>query len=163
MDYSTIKSLIYHGMYSPPTWPSLAATLDVLFSGNATAIAAQLMAGSAVPPVPAPDADAIIGIKCSDKLVRQDTLEEAMPGIEARQALSRIGGDIADFSAIQCARWEMDAKERYQGDFQVKPANPILLISTSADPITPLVSAKNMSAGFEGSVVLEQGGFGVSH
>ena len=31
------------------------------------------------------------------------------------------------------------------------------------DPVTPLISAYNMSTGFEGSVVLQHNGYGVSY
>jgi len=48
------------------------------------------------------------------------------------------------------------------GDFRVKTKNPVLLIGSTYDPVTPIASAHNVSAGFEGSVVLERGGFGVS-
>jgi TAP-like protein len=75
---------------------------------------------------------------------------------------SRIAGDMAVHFITQCAQWQMDAKERYEGDFQVQTVNPILLLQNTSDPVTPLRSAHNMSAGLEGSVVLEQNGYGVS-
>ncbi|KAE8342090.1 hypothetical protein BDV24DRAFT_173957 [Aspergillus arachidicola] len=156
VDYATIKGTIYNALYFPATWPTLAEKLDVLFSGNITGILPDLLA-----PLPVtPDADAIQGIKCSDNQDPLETLEDALPGVEARGELSKIGGDIADFSALQCARWGMPAKEQYTGDFKAKTQNPVLLVSTQHDPITPLVSAKKMSEGFEGSVVLEQEGYG---
>ncbi|SPO02593.1 related to hydrolases or acyltransferases (alpha/beta hydrolase superfamily) [Cephalotrichum gorgonifer] len=157
LDYATLKGQIYNSLYNPITWPKLAQTLDILFSGNATSIIADFFQPA---PPPAPDAEAILGIKCSDKLLRASTLEEVLPSVEARWELSRIGGDIVDVSVLQCARWRMPAKEQYAGDFQVKTAHPVLLVSTQNDPNTPLVSARNMSAGFEGSVVLEQAGYG---
>lgn len=156
--YATIKGMIYHALYFPAQWPALGQKLDILFSGNATGVLPELLA-----PVPStPDAEAIIGIKCSDNLAPAQGLDEVLPGVKARRELSRIGGDIADVSALQCARWGMPAKERYSGDFQVATAHPVLFVNTQNDPNTPLVSAKNMSAGFEGSVVLEQAGYGVS-
>ncbi|KAK8065355.1 hypothetical protein PG997_012102 [Apiospora hydei] len=42
----------------------------------------------------------------------------------------------------------------------IRTRHPILLIGNYADPVTPLASAKNASASFEGSVVLEHKGFG---
>lgn len=160
VDYGTIKPMIFGDLYFPQKWPQLAQTLDVLVSGNATGVIAAL---SKAPAPPTADADAILGIKCSDKLFQTESLKEMLPNVEARWELSRIGGDVADGSALQCARWRMLAKERYTGDFQVKPAYPVLLINNQNDPITPLVSAKNMSAGFAESVVLEQTGYGVSY
>jgi len=44
----------------------------------------------------------------------------------------------------------------------VRTKNPVLLVGQTYDPVTPMASARNISAGFEGSVVLEVMGFGVS-
>lgn len=156
VDYATMKGTIYHTLYTPAAWPQLAEKLDVMFSGNITGILIDL-----VTPLPAnPDQEASLGIKCSDNQSPLKTLEDAMPGVEAREKLSKIGGDVADFSSLQCARWQMPAKEQYTGDFKVKTENPVLLVGSQNDPITPIVSARNMSEGFEGSVVLEQKGYG---
>ncbi|GMG25849.1 unnamed protein product [Aspergillus oryzae] len=155
VDYATIKGTIHYALYFPATWPTLAEKLDILFSGNITGILPDLVA-----PLPVtPDADAIQGIKCSDNQDPLETLEDALLGVEARAELSKIAGDIADVSALQCARWGMPAKEQYTGDFKAKTQNPVLLVSTQHDPITPLVSAKKMSEGFEGSVhtIISQG------
>ena len=158
VDYATIKSIVYYDLYFPAQWPALGNKLDILFSGNVTGILPDVL----IPIPPAPDAEAGIGIKCSDILVHAESLDEVRPDVKARWERSRFAGDIADVSALQCARWGMPAKERYGGDFQVETAHPVLLVNTQNDPITPLVSAKNMSAGFKGSVVLEQEGYGVS-
>jgi hypothetical protein len=47
------------------------------------------------------------------------------------------------------------------GPFTGKTSHPILYISNKADNITPLISARNNSAGFPGSVVLVQNSYGV--
>ncbi|CAI7651000.1 unnamed protein product [Penicillium viridicatum] len=156
VDYAAIKGTIYNALYFPATWPRLAEKLDVMFSGNITGILTDFVA-----PLPAtPSAEASLGIKCSDNQSPLETLEDALPGVHARAKLSKIGGDVVDFSALQCARWGMPAKEQYTGDFRIKTESPVLLVSTQNDPNTPLVSAKKMSEGFEGSVVLEQEGYG---
>jgi hypothetical protein len=55
----------------------------------------------------------------------------------------------------------MQAKERYTGGFEdLKTKNPLLFIGSPFDPITPLPSARNASAGFMGSVVLQHDGYG---
>jgi len=61
-----------------------------------------------------------------------------------------------------CAQWPFEAKGRYQGDFKVKPKNPVLVVGNTLDNVTPLVSARNVSSGFEGSILLERKAFGVS-
>lgn len=42
------------------------------------------------------------------------------------------------------------------GPFEGNTSHPILYIANAADNITPLISAKNNSAGFPGSVILVQ-------
>ena len=57
----------------------------------------------------------------------------------------------------------MSAKERYTGGFSdIKTKNPLLFVGNTYDPLTPFVSAQNASAAFEGSVVLQHDGYGVS-
>ena len=49
------------------------------------------------------------------------------------------------------------------GPFEGNTSYPILYLANSADNITPLISAKNNSAGFPGSVILvQQNTYGVS-
>jgi TAP-like protein len=74
---------------------------------------------------------------------------------------SKIAEDTAVQPAAQCVQWQMEAKERYEGDSQVQTANPILLLQNTFDRVTLLRSAHNMSAVFEDSVVLEQNRYGV--
>jgi hypothetical protein len=71
-------------------------------------------------------------------------------------------GDAADYLPMDCAQWRMPAKERYEGGFEVQTKGRVLVIGNKGDPVTPLASARNVSAGLVGSVVLEHGGYGVS-
>ncbi|KAK4139446.1 TAP-like protein-domain-containing protein [Dichotomopilus funicola] len=105
--------------------------------------------------------DSFLGIKCSDTFPRADTLEGIMPDVNAMLHSSKLfGAQIASIAA-QCASWPWEAKERYEGNFKgIKTKNPLLLFGNTYDPVTPVVNAKNMSAGFEGSVVVEQHGYG---
>lgn len=66
------------------------------------------------------------------------------------------------FLYATCAQWKIEPKERYTGDFNVKTKHPVLFIGNTNDGLTPLVSAKNVSSTFEGSVVLTVDGYGVS-
>ena len=56
----------------------------------------------------------------------------------------------------------VQAKERYTAGFDnIRTKNPFLFVGSPFDPLTPLASARNVSAGFEGSVVLQHNGYGV--
>lgn len=104
----------------------------------------------------------LIGIHCSDRAARAGTLEDLMPTLEKLANVSRVMNGVPDGINVPCAQWKLQPKERYEGDFQVSPRRPVLIIGNTWDGLTPLRSAKNVSSGFEGSVVLEVNGYGVS-
>lgn len=67
-------------------------------------------------------------------------------------------------SGYLCAQWPFEAAERYEGSFLgVETKNPILFVGNTYDPVTPLASAHNVSAGFVGSVVLQHDRYGVRY
>lgn len=76
--------------------------------------------------------------------------------------MSPVLGDPDLNLVIGCATWKLRAKERLTTSFDsvTKTSHPILLLSNRYDPVTPLVSAKNMSASFADSVVLEKNAYG---
>ncbi|KAF7623816.1 hypothetical protein AFLA_007539 [Aspergillus flavus NRRL3357] len=88
-------------------------------------------------------------------------MSDVLPYSNVRASLSRIASDGAN-TDMRCAQWnkKMYAKERYTGDFDVKTPHPVLVLSNRYDPSTPLAAAKNLTATFEGSVLLEQNGYG---
>ena len=62
-----------------------------------------------------------------------------------------------------CSTWQVDALEKPVAPFvDIKTRNPILFVQNPFDPVTPLISAQNSSAGFVGSGVLKHYGTGVS-
>ncbi|KAK8035383.1 TAP-like protein-domain-containing protein [Apiospora rasikravindrae] len=150
IDYTALQNLINAGLRSPPTWPELAEILDAILDGPDLSRLASLLQNSALLNVWSPGNEAYPGIRCGDQKFRTTDPEALAPYNAARNALSRLGGDEGLATAMQCARWPMAARERYEGDFRVRTRHPILLIGNYADPVTPLASAKNASAGFEG-------------
>lgn len=176
IDYSLVKAVVYRQLYFPFTWGRLASCLAALVTGNSTspaiALSCNLTGGSAGTTSAAAaaaqrrDQEALLGIKCSD-LAPADhaapSFDDMLPVFKGRHAKSRFFGDIADYLPASCAQWHMPAKERYSGNFDVVTRNPLLVIGNTHDPITPLVSAKNVSETFKGSVLLQHDAYGVSH
>ena len=95
------------------------------------------------------------GIHCSDRIPRTDDYEEIAPAFRLLNDTSIIIGGVNMNTQAMCAQWPWKAKEIYQGDFKAKTKHPLLILSNALDGLTPLVSARNMSSGFEGSVLLE--------
>lgn len=152
--------MLFKTLDSPAGWPGFAATLAMLIAGDLEAIGEYF--DKAVGGASGIDAEAQFGIKCSDSAQGATDIKEVLPIIEKRHAASRVGGDAADHVTMRCARWPLPAKERYEGDWNVKTKSPVLIIGNTYDPVSPLASAKNVSATFEGSVLLQQNSYGVS-
>jgi hypothetical protein len=160
IDYTTVKQLIFSELYFPETWPLLSEGLQFLLDGNATGffeVMAILTGGGG------DEGDALAGIEFGEQALRTDNVTTLDPLISAVTASSKWGGlDFGLENVIQSVRWKQTAKEIYSGDWQVQTKNPILIIGNTYDPATPLISARNTSASFEGSVVLQHNGYGVS-
>ncbi|KAK1138264.1 hypothetical protein N8T08_003212 [Aspergillus melleus] len=158
IDYTTVKSRIFSDLYSPTLWPTTASFIDGLINGNQTAIAEYLAIKLSQPS--GMEDEAQFGIKCSDAFNSGSSPEDIARTIQGRHEASRFGGDTADIVPMICAHWKLAPKDRYSGDFRVKTKAPVLFIGNTFDPVTPLVSARNVSATFEGSVVLQHDGYG---
>jgi hypothetical protein len=108
---------------------------------------------------------ALAGITCGDWIVKPAaSVASFKEWLGIWQSTSKYGGDQALLTTLyQCSLWKNDAKEKFSGSFtNVKTKNPILFINTLYDPVTPLISAQNSSAGFIGSRLLVSTGGGVS-
>ncbi|PVH74867.1 proteinase [Cadophora sp. DSE1049] len=164
VEYITIKSMIRSSLYNVEKFPPFAKALNGLLVNNGTQYlegAAELAAMN--PPVLTGDIadDSPYGIHCSDKRYRKSSLDEMMPDIEMLEKSSKIMGDNSPVLLFMCAQWKMEAKERYEGDFQnIRTKTPVVLIGNTFDSATSIKGAFNVSSGFIDSVVLRQDGFG---
>lgn len=163
--YSLVKPFIARQLYFPHLWPGLASTLHGVMTGDVSVLAnfaaPTTTTEEAEEPVPNFD-EALLGIKCSDMLSYTDDLDDKRDVFKGRLEISRIGGDSADMMVARCSQWRMPAKERYDGDFDIRTETPMLIIGNTYDPVTPLASARNLSETIETSVLLQQDSYGVS-
>lgn len=159
MDYDDVKGIVFNDFYSTDDWPALSDMLYLVMTRNVTALAALMKSEDGAAST---SQDSLQGIKCGDKTVRAPTLEQFMPVVERAYHTSRVAGDVNVHVNMECAQWKMSAKEHYMGDFRVKTLHPALLIGNTWDPVTPFVSAQNVSDALEGSVLLRHNGYGVS-
>jgi len=163
IDYAIAKAGIVNAMYSPTRWPALARVINGLLTGNVTAVAEFLAGeGGSGDGSRAPAGESTQGIRCSDKTARAAKRADIMPAMNEVARRSRLFGDFWALTEMQCAQWRTPAKEIYRGDFRVKTKHPMLVVGNTWDPLTPLISARNASETFEGSVLLEHRGHGVS-
>ena len=166
-DYTFFLGIINDGLYTTTAWPNLASVIDMMLSDDMDNAHMHKEADANV----AHSKEELnglvafvyylMGIHCSDRFPRVSTLEEFKAAFDKMFNVSRTIAASSLNMLMTCAQWKMDAKERYAGDFNVEPKNPVLLIGNTYDAYTPLRSAKNVSAGFKGSEVLEVNGYGV--
>lgn len=69
---------------------------------------------------------------------------------------SKMLGDYWAHIRMSCVGWKAKAKWKISGPFTANTTHPLLFISNTLDPVTPLYSAQKMSQKFPGSVVLRQ-------
>lgn len=106
--------------------------------------------------------DAFPAIMCSDAEPLTETAVEFEEYSNALQEMSTAAGAVNVLFRISCAGRTTRPKWRFNGPFTGNTSSPILFIANVADNVTPLVSARNNSQGFDGSVVLIQNSLGVS-
>ncbi|RDW90226.1 uncharacterized protein DSM5745_02001 [Aspergillus mulundensis] len=167
VDYAAVKSTYAQSLYTQRAWPLTTALVDVLFYGTESSIEEVLsglphinITGLTLPGLAATDI-ALAGIYCSDNQVRTESFDEFVPAIDKLYSLSQIMGDLGVSSYMRCQQWKIKPKETYRGSLEhVQIKNPPLFIGNTLDGHTPLKSAYNVSASFEGSVVLEIDGYG---
>lgn len=169
VDRMAIKSFIVEQLKVTIGWPLLSQVLAVLLYGTdaqkqavLTPLLEPALIGQSGPVESFAAVQSLWGIHCGDRLPRLDSFEKAVPEFQKLAETSRVMGDVAAWITAHCAQWPWHAKETYQGDFKVKTKNPILVASNIFDAHTPLRSAQNVSAGFEGSGLLVVNGTGVS-
>lgn len=153
-------------LYNPRTWSDFTTALDMLINGpqndgfltrffhldkNQEEIDEDLR-----------KSQSILGIHCGDRAARAGSLDLLLPTLEKMANNSKVMDGIPSLINLNCAQWRFEPKERYEGNFEVAPRKPVLIIGNTWDGLTPLRSAYNVSSGFEGSVLLEVHGHGVS-
>ncbi|KAL0580849.1 hypothetical protein V5O48_001141 [Marasmius crinis-equi] len=163
LDYGRVHPVIIAPyLYDPTQWRPLATLLQALDEGNTTVLSSAFTEAPfecdcdpgerGFDPNPESEAAYI----CNDG--------DPVPGdLEAAQAHYRRGVEFSSFGSvwaslrIACNGWSPDIpKARFRGPFSGNTSFPLLIIGNTADPITPLSSAKTVSQNFPGSVVLTQ-------
>ncbi|KIP07435.1 hypothetical protein PHLGIDRAFT_105652, partial [Phlebiopsis gigantea 11061_1 CR5-6] len=103
-------------------------------------------------------------VACGDSAGRaRESLEEARSGYGIlKEQAGFLAGMWWPALPGPCTTWNITAKDQFTASFSTSTKNPLLLISNTFDPVTPIQSGRNMSSGFQGSVLLEQNSTGHS-
>jgi pimeloyl-ACP methyl ester carboxylesterase len=102
-------------------------------------------------------------IACGDTSFRADTPDDLFSIYQAHLDQGPFG-DITALDRLKCARWKFQAAEQIDANSlrRIKTKHPVLIVNGIYDPVTPLISAWEVSARFPGSRVVIHEGVGVS-
>lgn len=160
------KGEMFNALHGPSGWPDYAAMLasnytrwgimkrqtNIPFDPLTAAAAAKAQPNS------------LSAVTCGDwQIAPPATVQDFKSWLALYNQTSFYAGDISMITVLwQCSRWSVRAKERFAGPYTgITTRNPILFVQTMYDPVTPLISAENSSAGFLRSGVLRSSGTGV--
>ncbi|KZT62527.1 alpha/beta-hydrolase [Calocera cornea HHB12733] len=170
---------VFRALYTPKQWPKLATALAALEAGDPYPLAADLnlpapQGGRSDPldnvfkrfMIKSPSSITTEAIMCSD--TDQSVAHAGAPDAASFAEYSRelrnlsIAGENWAYWVGKCRVWNITATEAYRGPWTVEEGFPLMFLGVTADPVTPLSAAKDMSAGFgnTSATLLIQDGFG---
>ncbi|KAI3323001.1 alpha/beta-hydrolase [Xylariaceae sp. AK1471] len=167
------KAIFFSGLYAPTVgFPLLAELLDHIVSDTVWEVAVGEgmvpLCGNLTLPL-WPD-DAMKAIACSDKRYKfNDSVAELQDRFEKAASYSWFA-DVW-FGAepnLGCNGWEIESKDAPMrwGDHPahkptpIETSFPILVLSNTLDPVTPLADALDMTRKFANASIVEQDGLG---
>lgn len=159
---------IFSALYKPtPAWPFLAGNLAALLNGNTTP-AYNAYSDSWVA--------SILGDETNTFVVMNDNwktgLKAPVHGIKpiqnytlSRPEMSVLVSKYEGSDVFDRASWSIPTTHKFHPQYhpefpRFKTAEPILVLSTTWDPVCPLVSAKKAHNSFEGAGFVEQTSYG---
>ncbi len=167
LTYSDIRLLVFAANYAPEfSWPQIAWWLAEVEAGGGEWLEQLAKAYryrhiyqcpiDGYPPQRLASAGvATLAILCGDGLDLSDlSIDEFTDIWKDFQRISPTAGSIWASIGMHCVSWKIRAKYTFQGPFGGETANPVLFISNTADPVTPLRSGRIMHKKFSNSGLL---------
>jgi len=161
LDYSMLRMAVFASLYNPyAAFQFLAQSLAELAAGDGTKIFELLNP----PPYQCScgPSDRITSVRDAQLAILCNDGDDVPGDLESSQIYfdsltnSSSWAEIWAGIRLGCVGWPKFPKDHFQGPFKATTSHPILLVGNTADPVTPLWSAKKMSRGFKDSVVLTQ-------
>lgn len=150
---------IFPSLYKPATWYGLAENLAQLLNGNATAawLAYGKDGGWGI------EGEANQFVTSSDSLTgpkywTQDRGEFLEQILSIANESIFVPTENRGYYLKQ--QWSIPRTHNFTQKYGVQTAHPLLILSTTYDPICPLVSAETAQQAFEGSQIVEVLGYG---
>ena len=141
-------------MYSPSRWPALGRALAAAAAGNGAAVVA--LSDAYLNHGGPNGADAFEAVTCADHPAPTDP--SAYPALARRLAGSApVFGPVFAWGELACGLWPVPPTGRPH-PVRAAGSPPILVVGTTADPVTPLAWAQSLAAELEHGVLLTRQG-----
>jgi pimeloyl-ACP methyl ester carboxylesterase len=164
LTYSDVKNILFSACYTPlVTFPFLVPLL-LAIEQRSGSILEQLSAGyrsthiyscpinGSAPIVSYTDAVPTFAVLCGDGVDQTYVpLSEFEQYWRLLDSMSPTAGAIWSMLRMRCLSWHIKALAPFRGPFGGDTAHPVLFVSSTADPVTPLRSARVMHSMFPGS------------
>ncbi|ORY60668.1 uncharacterized protein BCR38DRAFT_349747 [Pseudomassariella vexata] len=172
--WSHVKRLISAALYRPIfMFKKFAEVLKSLEDRDGVPFYALMHSESSTPPICSIEAippnvpaveedtgDAFPAIMCADLPLMNQTVEEFGEFARYLEEISSAAGAVNTLFRLACIGRTVRPNWKFDGPFEGNTSHPILYVANIADNVSPLVSARNNSLGFPGSVVLVQNSYG---
>lgn len=101
-------------------------------------------------------------VSCTDEgnAWYNSTFEDVMARVEVLKSQSYIGGESVGKNIMACTNWGIKPDERFSGPFGGHTQNPMLFISNTRDPATPIHNGRRGSRLFQDAQLLTIDGTG---
>jgi pimeloyl-ACP methyl ester carboxylesterase len=171
LTYSDVKVIIFSSLYAPMVmFPIVSRLLEAisgrdeyyLYELGRALSSAHIYQCSLTTTTQQPDVPSMAVLCADSEDMRSEDLDTFERHWRKMDELSPTSGSIWSMLGMRCASWKIRALHRHRGAFEAKTSHPILWIANTADPVTPLKSARIMSERFPGSKLLIQDSAGVS-
>ncbi|KAJ7864256.1 TAP-like protein-domain-containing protein [Mycena olivaceomarginata] len=165
VDYSLLRQSLFTSFYVPyMLFGPIAQGLAALENGDGSILlsivqqpAFEYDCSNDTVPFHLNNGEAVFAIQCGDGAEVTDTLEELRAWYDNAAKTSKFVEFLVGSNRVSCAGWQVYRDDRFKGP--VAAANtsfPLLLLTTSADPVAPSAAALKTLAGFPGSAIFTQ-------
>ncbi|KAH9905250.1 alpha/beta-hydrolase [Xylariomycetidae sp. FL2044] len=172
--WSHVKRLTSRALYQPIyMFKNYARVLNALEAGDGKPFYELIKSENSAPPICSIEAippnvprleegndAAFPAIMCADSPPINQTVEDFASFVDQLVDISSSAGDVNALFRLACIGRTIRPKWTFNGPFKGNTSHPILYVANMADNISPLVSARNNSVGFPGSVILVQNSYG---
>ncbi|KAL1839643.1 hypothetical protein VTJ49DRAFT_1304 [Mycothermus thermophilus] len=174
LSYRLVKLLVFGVLYQPiQGFPILATLLNYIYAGEYERLAPLFQSGELLctlasnPLLSETMSDAQRAIMCSDKTQPMNMTLPELTATYKRLSKTSQFADIWFNSMSKCNTWDLAPLpidpwaasaplSAPKSPSQIETANPILFLSNTYDPVTPLSAAVKMARRFRGAGLLEQ-------